>query len=128
MCIYICIYMYIYIHTQVNPQDVGPERSIFGACEHTTTRFPRCATIPFRLTRYINIYINVYVYIYMCIYICIYMYIYIYTHTHRLTRRTFIFSVHVNTQQPDSLDARLFPSVVLAAAPAVTMDEASSLP
>jgi len=27
----------------------------------------------------------------------------------------------------DSLDARLFPSVVLAAAPAVTMDEASSL-
>jgi len=28
---------------------------------------------------------------------------------------------------PDSLDARLFPSVVLAVAPAVTMDEASSL-
>jgi len=28
---------------------------------------------------------------------------------------------------PDSLDARLFPSVVLAAAPAVTIDEASSL-
>jgi len=28
---------------------------------------------------------------------------------------------------PDSLDARLFPSVVLAAAPAVTVDEASSL-
>jgi len=28
---------------------------------------------------------------------------------------------------PDSLDARLFPSVVLAAAPAVTMDEASTL-
>jgi len=27
---------------------------------------------------------------------------------------------------PDSLDARLFPSVVLAVAPAVTMDEASS--
>jgi len=27
----------------------------------------------------------------------------------------------------DSLDARLFPSVVLAVAPAVTMDEASSL-
>ena len=29
---------------------------------------------------------------------------------------------------PDSLDTRLFPSVVLAVAPAVTMDEASSLP
>jgi len=28
---------------------------------------------------------------------------------------------------PDSLDARLFPSVVLAIAPAVAMDEASSL-
>jgi len=28
---------------------------------------------------------------------------------------------------PDSLDARLFPSVVLAVAPAMTMDEASSL-
>ena len=28
---------------------------------------------------------------------------------------------------PDSLDARLFPSVVLAVAPAVTMDEASYL-
>jgi len=28
---------------------------------------------------------------------------------------------------PDSLDARLFPTVVLAAAPAATMDEASSL-
>ena len=28
---------------------------------------------------------------------------------------------------PDSLDARLFPSVVLAVAPAVAMDEASSL-
>jgi len=28
---------------------------------------------------------------------------------------------------PDSLDARLFPSVVLAVAPAVTMDEAYSL-
>ena len=28
---------------------------------------------------------------------------------------------------PDSLDARLFPSVALAVAPAVTMDEASSL-
>ena len=28
---------------------------------------------------------------------------------------------------PDSLDARLFPSVVLAVTPAVTMDEASSL-
>ena len=28
---------------------------------------------------------------------------------------------------PDSLDARLFPSVVLAVAPAVTMDKASSL-
>jgi len=28
---------------------------------------------------------------------------------------------------PWSLDARLFPSVVLAVAPAVTMDEASSL-
>jgi len=28
---------------------------------------------------------------------------------------------------PDSRDARLFPSVVLAVAPAVTMDEASSL-
>ena len=28
---------------------------------------------------------------------------------------------------PGSLDARLFPSVVLAVAPAVTMDEASSL-
>jgi len=28
---------------------------------------------------------------------------------------------------PDSLDARLFPSVVLAVAPAVTTDEASSL-
>jgi len=29
--------------------------------------------------------------------------------------------------QPDSLGARLFPSVVSAVAPAVTMDEASSL-
>jgi len=28
---------------------------------------------------------------------------------------------------PDSLDARLFPSVVLAVAPAVTMDEATGL-
>jgi len=28
---------------------------------------------------------------------------------------------------PDSLDARLFPFVVLSVAPAVTMDEASSL-
>jgi len=34
---------------------------------------------------------------------------------------------NVNTTTPDSLDARLFPSVVLPVAPAVTMDEASSL-
>jgi len=35
--------------------------------------------------------------------------------------------VNVNTNDPDFLDARLFPSVVLDVAPAVTMDEASSL-
>jgi len=33
----------------------------------------------------------------------------------------------MNKTTPDSLDARLFSSVVLAVAPAVTMDEASSL-
>ena len=32
-----------------------------------------------------------------------------------------------HNNNPDSLDARLSPSVVLAVAPAVTMDEASSL-
>jgi len=35
--------------------------------------------------------------------------------------------VNVNKTHPDSLDARLFPFVVLAVAPAVTMDEATSL-
>ena len=35
--------------------------------------------------------------------------------------------MNVNTTNPDSLDARLFPSEVLAVAPAVTMNEASSL-
>jgi len=36
-------------------------------------------------------------------------------------------SCECEDNNPDSLDARLFPSVVLAVAPAVTMDEASSL-
>jgi len=35
--------------------------------------------------------------------------------------------MNLNTTNPDSLDARLFPSVVLAVTPALTMDEASSL-
>jgi len=52
------------------------------------------------------------------------------THTHTHTQTN---SERATAQQeyeysnPDSLDAQLFPSVVLAVAYAVTMDEASSL-
>ena len=38
-----------------------------------------------------------------------------------------LYKPSVNTTTPDSLDVRLFSSVVLAVAPAVTMDEASPL-
>jgi len=44
-----------------------------------------------------------------------------------VNQRQHIPRVNVNTTISDSLDARLFPSVVLSAAPAVTMDDASSL-
>ena len=86
-----------------------------------------------------------YVYVYVCIYTYIYIYIYniniyivYFIHASPTGLAVFVRSLYSRQRaidspcecehnNPDSLDARLFFTVVLAVAPAVTMDEASSL-
>jgi len=121
----VCVYIHICIYN-IDPRSWLPQRRRGGR-----RRRRRCYIFIYMCYICIYICVCVRIYIYMCVYVCVCVCVCVYRVNTRRRRRRYLSSdkspCECEHHNPDSLDARLFPSVVLAVAPAVAMDDASSL-